>query len=356
MPALEVAGADADEHEAELADRRVGQHLLHVVLGEADDRREQRRQRADGRHDRHRARRQQVDGVHARDHVDAGGHHGGGVNQRRDRRRAGHRVGQPDVERNLRRLAGGADEEEQRRPEGDRRGKDGPGEQRGHETAAAAGRARRDLLEVERPRVLEQQEHPDQEPEVADPVDDERLLAGVRVGGLLVPKTDQQVAAEADALPADEHHREAVPEDQHQHRAAEEVQVGEEARVVGVMLHVPRRVDVNQEPDEGDDQAEQPREAVHPERQIDLERAGGDPGADRVVQAAARSRQRQRGEEGVERHQAGAGDGARGDRDDRVARPLAAEQHQDRGAEERQQRNEAKVEGHGRVSLSASSR
>ena len=51
-----------------------------------------------------------------------------------------------------------------------------------------------------------------------------------------------------------------------------------------------------------------------------------------------------------------AGDGAGSDRQDRVARPLAAEQHQDRGAEERQQRNEAKVESHDRVSLSASSR
>ena len=103
---------------------------------------------------------------------------------------------------------------------------------------------------------------------------------------VLVPETDQQVAAEADALPADEHHRQAVAEDQHQHRPAEQVQVGEEARVVGVMRHVPRGVDVNQEADEGDDQAEQPRQPVEPERQIDLERTGGDPGADGVVQPA----------------------------------------------------------------------
>ncbi len=35
----------------------------------------------------------------------AGGHHGGGVDERGHRRRAFHRVGQPDVQRELRRLA-----------------------------------------------------------------------------------------------------------------------------------------------------------------------------------------------------------------------------------------------------------
>ena len=46
------------------------------------------------------------------DHVDARGHHGRGVNQRGDRRRAFHGVGQPDIERNLRGLAGGAHQQQ----------------------------------------------------------------------------------------------------------------------------------------------------------------------------------------------------------------------------------------------------
>ena len=41
------ADADADEHEAELRHRRVGQHLLDVVLEEADGGGEQRGERAD---------------------------------------------------------------------------------------------------------------------------------------------------------------------------------------------------------------------------------------------------------------------------------------------------------------------
>ena len=48
------------------------------------------------------------------DHVDAGRHHGGSVDERRNRRRTFHGIGQPDVKRNLRRLAGGAEDEQQR--------------------------------------------------------------------------------------------------------------------------------------------------------------------------------------------------------------------------------------------------
>ena len=48
---------------------------------------------------------------HARHHEDAGGHHRRGVDQRRDRRRAFHRIRQPDVQRHLRRLAHRADEQ-----------------------------------------------------------------------------------------------------------------------------------------------------------------------------------------------------------------------------------------------------
>ena len=51
--------------------------------------------------------------MRARDHVDAGRDHRGRVDERGDRRRAFHRVGQPDVERKLRALAGGADEQAQ---------------------------------------------------------------------------------------------------------------------------------------------------------------------------------------------------------------------------------------------------
>ena len=46
-------------------------------------------------------------------HVDAGGDHGGRVDQRGDGRRACHGVGQPDIERKLRRFAAGAHQQQQ---------------------------------------------------------------------------------------------------------------------------------------------------------------------------------------------------------------------------------------------------
>ena len=85
---------------------RVGEHLLDVVLDEGDRRREERGERADEGDDRHRRRRETNRKRQAADQVDAGRDHRGGVDERGDRRRAGHRVGQPDVERDLRALAG----------------------------------------------------------------------------------------------------------------------------------------------------------------------------------------------------------------------------------------------------------
>ena len=107
------AGAEAQEHVAQLRNGRVGEDLLNVVLREADGGGEERGGEADDRDDIQRERRVQINLRAARDHVDAGGDHGGGVDQRGDRRGAGHRVGQPDVERNLRRFSGRADQQQQ---------------------------------------------------------------------------------------------------------------------------------------------------------------------------------------------------------------------------------------------------
>ena len=109
----------------------------------------------------------------ARDHVDAGGHHGRGVDQRGDRRGTGHRVRQPDVQRNLRRLAAGAHQQQQ----ADR------GE---HPALGSTGMPclANTLAKSSEPKLHDDQEHRQREAEVADAVDDERLVAGV--GGELL--------------------------------------------------------------------------------------------------------------------------------------------------------------------------
>ncbi len=80
------AYAAGHEHETELRNGRVRQHLLDVVLRDADRRRKQRRGRADDRDHHHHRLRMLEDDVGARHHVESGGHHRRGMNQSGDRR------------------------------------------------------------------------------------------------------------------------------------------------------------------------------------------------------------------------------------------------------------------------------
>ena len=240
----------------------------------------------------------------AAQHVDAGGDHRRRVDQRRDRRRPFHRVRQPDEQRNLRALPGRADEQEQtdHRQHAEMRGLDR------HRGGGVLNRA-----EVEGPERRVDQEHAEHEAPVADAVGDERLLAGVRRALLLVPVADQQIRAQADPFPADEHHQEVVAQDQHQHEEAEQVEIAEEARHAGPRLvgDVGGRVDVDQRADAGDDQQHHPRQRIEPESPrhlqaadaavAQLERDRRDPLGDRDVERPRLGRQREQLPEGDHR-------------------------------------------------------
>ena len=84
---------------------------------------------------------------------------------------------------------------------------------------------------VERAGLVEQQEGGDDEADVADHVDHERLDAGGGGRVAAVPEGDQQVGRRADERPAHDQQHEVRGQDQQQHREDEEVEVGEEARV-----------------------------------------------------------------------------------------------------------------------------
>ena len=258
------ADAHRREHVAELRHRRVREDALDVVLDQADRRRHQRRQHADDRDNRHHLGRVREQHGIAAEHVDTGGDHRRRVDQRRHRRRTFHRVRQPDVEGNLRALAGRADEQEQ-------------ADQRQDAEMAALDRHRpRGILdgaEIERAEGVVDEEDAEDEAPVADAVGDERFLPRVRRALLLVPVADQQVRAQAHAFPADEHDQEVVAQHEHEHEEAEQVQVAEEARDAAARLvgHVGRRIDVNQRADAGDDEQHHPRERIEPESPRHLE-------------------------------------------------------------------------------------
>jgi hypothetical protein len=123
----------------------------------------------------------------ARHHEHAGGDHGGGVNEGGDRRRAFHRVRQPGMQQELRRLAHRAHEQQQT----------GDGQRveiRAKHMDRLAGDALRRAeyrVEPDRAGQREDEENAEIKAEIADAVDHERLDRGGVGGGLFIPEADQ---------------------------------------------------------------------------------------------------------------------------------------------------------------------
>ncbi len=214
-----------------------------------------------------RGRRPLEQHMHARDQVDAGGDHRGGVDQRGHRRRALHRVGKPRVQRDLRGLGERADEQQQAGDD-DRRPV--------VREVLMDGVEHRE--ELHRPGVAEDDERGDHEADVTDDVDHERLEAGAGGGRAPVPERDQQVGRGADERPADDQQHEVPRQYQQQHREHEVVQVAEVARVTPVERHVRHRVQVDQRRDPRDHEDHEHRQRVDEDLKL-----GVDPGRNVVV-------------------------------------------------------------------------
>ena len=121
-------------------------------------------------------------GLRAHDQVDAGGDHRRRVDEGADRRRALHRVREPRLERELRRLGDRAAEQAERDEVRDRR------------AVAESPSPRTTIAKSSEPGVLDQQEEREHHRRVADRVHDERLLRRGDRARPLVPEADQQVA------------------------------------------------------------------------------------------------------------------------------------------------------------------
>ena len=146
------------------------------------------------------------------------------------------------MQRYLRRLSGGADEQ-QNAHQACRHGGNRPA----HERAI-------DAVHVQGAECLVEHEHAQEKAGIADAVGDKGLFARARLVGVLEPETDQQVGSEAHAFPSHEQDQQRPSQHERQHEEKEKVQVSEVAGVAGVLLHVAHRVEVDQRAHAGDDE------------------------------------------------------------------------------------------------------
>ena len=96
------AHAHRRHHEAKLADGGISQHFFDIKLAEGNGGREQRRHPADNGHPALGRRDERIERKGTRHQVHARRHHRRRMDQRGDGGGAGHGIGQPDVERELR--------------------------------------------------------------------------------------------------------------------------------------------------------------------------------------------------------------------------------------------------------------
>src|ERR1039457_4996260 len=130
------------------------------------------------------------------------------MDQRADGGRALHRVGEPDMERELAGLAYGTAEDQQ----ADRGGGGQPAREHLRGKVAedvALEDAIAPVVEEKGAGGIIEPDKPEQEAEVADPGRDERLLGCRRCGRPVKPEPDEQIRCQSDQLPADEEQQQA---------------------------------------------------------------------------------------------------------------------------------------------------
>src|SRR5258708_1890933 len=84
-------------------------------------------------------------------------------------------------------------------------------------------------------------------------------------------ETDQQIRAQADALPADKHQDIVVGQNQRQHGKHEEIEVSEEAVVAAFVRHVSGGINMDQHADAGDKEQPDAGERIEQESSVGLE-------------------------------------------------------------------------------------
>ena len=202
-----VPGARAEQHgqETQLAHRAVGEQLLEIVLAQGPPAAQHHGEQAEG------YRRPPPDGqfperrAQPGEQVDPGLHHRRGVQVGGDRGRRGHGGGQPQAEREDRRLRQRSDQDRRHRRRDQATGRrvgDDPGDPVG-------------------PRGLAEHDHAGEHRQPAGRGDGQRLHRGPAAGPALGDVADQQVGTDRGQLPEHVQQQQVVGDHQPEHRPGE---------------------------------------------------------------------------------------------------------------------------------------
>ena len=93
------------------------------------------------------------------------------------------------------------------------------------------------ILDIERAEVREQEEKAKGHCRVADTGHNERLARRVSICRILVPETDQEIAAKTNSLPPKVEKQKIVSKDQGEHRAHKQVHVCKETAIALLIGH-----------------------------------------------------------------------------------------------------------------------
>ena len=260
--------AQSDDHKADLGNGREGQHPFDIRLEAGDHR---RKERSEGTHvsdvRQHLRCSHDVQREHARYQEHTGYHHRCGMDQGRNRRRAFHRVGQPDVQGEHCRLTGTADKD-QAQPPGCRRNTQEAGSGcRRKRRAARSGQ----VDEVERLGIEGQYQNTQQEAQVGKAGNDKGFLRsgnGRRTG---VVKPDEQIRGYAHQFPEDVHLENVGSHHQPEHREGEQREEGVVTRKTPLALHVTQAVDVHHQRHGGDHHQHHARDGIQQYAQVDVQ-------------------------------------------------------------------------------------
>ena len=246
--------AHGHDHVTQLRQRGVGKNAFDVVLLDSNQTGQQRRDAThpgDDAQGRHAAQKRQGIGPgrgkienekYPAEHVHTRGHHRRGVDQGGYRGGTFHGVRQPDVQRHLRALAHGPEEEQD---SGKRRH---VSQQRG-----IGVQLLREFIELHGAGGGPDDHDAQDESKITDAVGEKRLLGGIGGGRLFVPETHQQITGDANQLPKDEGLNQVVRKHDAEHRKGEQAERSEVPRIVPILVHVLGAVEVHQGRDTRDD-------------------------------------------------------------------------------------------------------